>query len=30
MEDANTQMAAKQAQFEETTAKLHEDFIARL
>ena len=29
-EDANTQMAAMQAQFEETIAKLHEDFTARL
>ena len=30
MEDANTQMAAMQEQFEETIAKLHEDFTARL
>ena len=30
MEVANTQMAAMQAQFEETIAKLHEDFTARL
>ena len=30
MQDANTQMAAMQAQFEETIAKLHEDFTARL
>ena len=30
MEDANIQMAAMQAQFEETIAKLHEDFTARL
>ena len=30
MEDANTQMTAMQAQFEETIAKLHEDFTAKL
>ena len=30
MEDANAQMAAMQAQFEETIAKLHENLTARL
>ena len=30
MDDANTQMTTMQAQFEETIAKLHEDFTARL
>ena len=30
MEDGNTQMAAMQAQFKETIAKLREDLTARL
>ena len=30
MEGENTRMAAMQAEFQETIAKLHEDFTARL
>ena len=30
MEDENARMAAMQAEFQETIAKLHEDFTARL